>query len=72
MAGDHKCPVCQASFTRPQHVARHMRFHKLEFPQLTHSLHSSPVFKLNLSPYHSRYRRSSSIQVLASWRSVRY
>src|SRR6266850_4897691 len=25
MAGDHKCPVCQATFTRPQHVARHMR-----------------------------------------------
>ncbi|KAJ7199873.1 hypothetical protein GGX14DRAFT_467529 [Mycena pura] len=25
MGGDHKCPVCQATFTRPQHVARHMR-----------------------------------------------
>jgi hypothetical protein len=25
MAGDHKCPVCNATFTRPQHVARHMR-----------------------------------------------
>ncbi|KAI0761560.1 hypothetical protein BD413DRAFT_616939 [Trametes elegans] len=25
MAGDHKCPVCQSTFTRPQHVARHMR-----------------------------------------------
>ena len=25
MGGDHKCPVCEATFTRPQHVARHMR-----------------------------------------------
>lgn len=25
MGGDHKCPVCDATFTRPQHVARHMR-----------------------------------------------
>lgn len=28
MAGDHKCPVCQSTFTRPQHVARHMRSRK--------------------------------------------
>ncbi len=28
MAGDHKCPVCNATFTRPQHVARHMRSRK--------------------------------------------
>ena len=25
MTGDHKCSVCQATFTRPQHVSRHMR-----------------------------------------------
>ncbi|KIM56941.1 hypothetical protein SCLCIDRAFT_201642 [Scleroderma citrinum Foug A] len=25
MGSGHKCPVCQASFTRPQSVARHMR-----------------------------------------------
>ncbi|KAF8830945.1 hypothetical protein HHX47_DHR1000258 [Lentinula edodes] len=25
MGGDHKCPVCSATFTRPQHVVRHMR-----------------------------------------------
>ena len=25
MAGDHKCPVCGSTFTRSQHVARHMR-----------------------------------------------
>ncbi|KNZ80344.1 Regulatory protein MIG1 [Termitomyces sp. J132] len=25
MGGEHKCPVCDATFTRPQHVARHMR-----------------------------------------------
>lgn len=25
MGGDHRCSVCQATFTRPQHVARHMR-----------------------------------------------
>ncbi|KAF9469136.1 hypothetical protein BDZ94DRAFT_358218 [Collybia nuda] len=30
MGGDHKCPVCQATFTRPQHVARHMRSRLLE------------------------------------------
>ncbi|OBZ72722.1 hypothetical protein A0H81_07355 [Grifola frondosa] len=35
MAGDHKCPVCQSTFTRPQHVARHMRsreFHSIRAP----------------------------------------
>ena len=37
MAGDHKCPVCQATFTRPQHVARHMRSRKLPSP-----LHLTP------------------------------
>jgi hypothetical protein len=25
MGGDHKCPVCGSTFTRSQHVARHMR-----------------------------------------------
>lgn len=25
MAGDHVCPICKATFTRPQHVTRHMR-----------------------------------------------
>jgi hypothetical protein len=33
MAGDHKCPVCQATFTRPQHVARHMRSRKHFLPR---------------------------------------
>ena len=28
MGGDHQCSVCQATFTRPQHVARHMRSRK--------------------------------------------
>jgi DNA-directed RNA polymerase subunit RPC12/RpoP len=32
MAGDHKCSVCQATFTRPQHVSRHMRSRKLLRP----------------------------------------
>ncbi|KAH7341776.1 hypothetical protein B0J17DRAFT_714946 [Rhizoctonia solani] len=32
MAGDHACPVCQATFTRPQHVARHMRSHTGDRP----------------------------------------
>ncbi|EIW83618.1 hypothetical protein CONPUDRAFT_88151 [Coniophora puteana RWD-64-598 SS2] len=32
MGGDHKCPVCQATFTRPQHVARHMRSHTGDRP----------------------------------------
>lgn len=31
MGGDHKCPVCQATFTRPQHVARHMRSRESPF-----------------------------------------
>lgn len=30
MGGDHKCPVCEATFTRPQHVARHMRSRELD------------------------------------------
>lgn len=29
MGGDHKCPVCGSTFTRSQHVARHMRSRKL-------------------------------------------
>ncbi|PFH47996.1 hypothetical protein AMATHDRAFT_42559 [Amanita thiersii Skay4041] len=32
MGGEHKCPVCQATFTRPQHVARHMRSHTGDRP----------------------------------------
>ncbi|KAH7106340.1 hypothetical protein BKA62DRAFT_612026 [Auriculariales sp. MPI-PUGE-AT-0066] len=32
MAGDHRCPVCQSTFTRPQHVARHMRSHTGDRP----------------------------------------
>ena len=28
MGGDHKCPICPATFTRPQHVARHIRSRK--------------------------------------------
>lgn len=32
MAGDHQCSVCQATFTRPQHVARHMRSHTGDRP----------------------------------------
>ncbi|KAH8832187.1 hypothetical protein DL96DRAFT_1590177 [Flagelloscypha sp. PMI_526] len=32
MGGDHKCPVCSATFTRPQHVTRHMRSHTGDRP----------------------------------------
>ncbi|KAG5735305.1 Regulatory protein MIG1 [Termitomyces sp. T112] len=32
MGGEHKCPVCDATFTRPQHVARHMRSHTGDRP----------------------------------------
>ncbi|KAG8864947.1 hypothetical protein FRB96_003535 [Tulasnella sp. 330] len=32
MAGDHACPVCNAKFTRPQHVTRHMRSHTGDRP----------------------------------------
>ncbi|KAI0247682.1 hypothetical protein BJV78DRAFT_1243170 [Lactifluus subvellereus] len=55
MAGDHKCPVCQATFTRPQHVVRHMRSHTgdrlhkcqhygNQFARKTTTKHSSPLF----------------------------
>lgn len=37
MAGDHKCPVCQATFTRPQHVARHMRSREFPDPPSPHA-----------------------------------
>src|SRR6266436_8078172 len=59
MAGDHKCSVCQATFTRPQHVSRHMRSRKPLRPRP-----STPL----ISPH--RYRRSP-IQVSALWRPVR-
>ena len=59
MAGDHKCTVCQATFTRPQHVSRHMRSRKSLRPR------SSLPAQL---PH--RYRRSP-IQVSALWRPVR-
>ncbi|SRR5216683_1220521 len=75
MAGDHKCPVCQATFTRPQHVARHMRSRESSSstfssppraPLARSSLpHSAPP---RSHPPH-RYRRSA-IQVSALWRSV--
>ncbi|KAF9469140.1 hypothetical protein BDZ94DRAFT_358354 [Collybia nuda] len=32
MGGDNKCPVCQATFTRLHHVARHMRTHTGDRP----------------------------------------
>jgi hypothetical protein len=35
MGGDHRCPVCQATFTRPQHVARHMRSRECSAPPVT-------------------------------------
>ena len=76
MAGDHKCPVCQATFTRPQHVARHMRSRTsiilTKTPHNSHPLLSPTHFRnfslTNSSPPH-RYRRSP-IQVSALWRSV--
>lgn len=40
MGGDHKCPVCQATFTRPQHVARHMRSRKSPPPWSAPPLHA--------------------------------
>src|SRR6266540_817916 len=46
MGGDHKCPVCQATFTRPQHVARHMRSRK--FPMLTCAPPNDPSSSANL------------------------
>jgi hypothetical protein len=39
MGGDHKCPVCEATFTRPQHVARHMRSR----PSPSSLLHFTPL-----------------------------
>ncbi|ORX39256.1 hypothetical protein BD324DRAFT_321282 [Kockovaella imperatae] len=32
MGGDHKCPLCEATFTRPQHVGRHLRAHTGDRP----------------------------------------
>ncbi|CED82303.1 urate oxidase [Phaffia rhodozyma] len=32
MGGTNKCPLCDATFTRPQHVARHMRAHTGDRP----------------------------------------
>ncbi|KAL7421048.1 hypothetical protein Q5752_003932 [Cryptotrichosporon argae] len=32
MGGDHKCPMCSATFTRPQHVGRHLRAHTGDRP----------------------------------------
>ncbi|WVF70578.1 hypothetical protein IAT40_005370 [Kwoniella sp. CBS 6097] len=32
MGGDHKCPLCSATFTRPQHVGRHLRAHTGDRP----------------------------------------
>jgi len=73
MAGDHKCPVCQATFTRPQHVARHMRSRTSFPPNPSHTPYpllspTLPHLLTNSSPH--RYRRSP-IQVSALWRSVR-
>ena len=62
MAGDHKCSVCQATFTRPQHVSRHMRSRK--------SLRSLLLTPRSTHPQIQRYRRSP-IQVSALWRPVR-
>jgi Zinc-finger of C2H2 type len=59
MAGDHKCTVCQATFTRPQHVSRHMRSRKPLRPSSSRPAQTS-----------HRYRRSP-IQVSALWRPVR-
>ena len=44
MGGDHKCPVCQATFTRPQHVARHMRSRK--FPIAPQNRSVDPTLNL--------------------------
>jgi len=78
MAGDHKCPVCQATFTRPQHVARHMRSRTsstiITFHRTPHSLPTrsssphTPALPRQFLPH--RYRRSP-VQVSALWRSVR-
>ena len=58
MGGDHKCPVCQATFTRPQHVARHMRSRKSGSPP-------APPTILTLH----RHRRQA-VQVPVLWRSI--
>ena len=42
MGGDHKCPVCEATFTRPQHVARHMRSRA---SAVSAPLHRLPLFQ---------------------------
>ena len=51
MAGDHKCPVCGSTFTRSQHVARHMRSRPYEPP--THAQQILTLLSI------SRHGRSS-------------
>ncbi|KAG2341189.1 hypothetical protein BDR05DRAFT_965525 [Suillus weaverae] len=64
MGGDHQCPVCQATFTRPQHVARHMRsrmyffFHSsTNFAPLCHRRVLPPVISIS---FHDQFTHRSS------------
>ncbi|KAI0833878.1 hypothetical protein BC628DRAFT_1414591 [Trametes gibbosa] len=49
MAGDHKCPVCQSTFTRPQHVARHMRSRQSLFSSPTPAIAPTNVNTVEIS-----------------------
>lgn len=54
MGGDHKCSVCQATFTRPQHVARHMRSREFILTSsFTFDFPSSPLLSLPIFPFPS-------------------
>ncbi|KAG8825863.1 hypothetical protein FRC18_010191 [Serendipita sp. 400] len=44
MGGDHKCPVCGSTFTRSQHVARHMRSRCVPFISKFY-----PIFPISFS-----------------------
>ncbi|QRW03949.1 uricase [Ceratobasidium sp. AG-Ba] len=64
MAGDHACPVCQATFTRPQHVARHMRSHTGDRPYkcsiCTDSFGRSDLLKRHEKKMHSNGQGTST------------
>jgi hypothetical protein len=66
---DHKFSVCQAIFTRPQHVARHIRFRKSPRSSSHTPPSPIPISETEYFSFHSKYRRSS-IQVSTLWRSL--
>lgn len=69
MGGDHNCPVCQATFTRPQHVARHMRSRRFRLPRSTPSTHSwlqtRATVRTNASTVETNLQEGSSVSTFS-------